>query len=52
MRPTLIMNVTATLLLASIGALNLAAAETKRPLAIAIHGGAGVIARDTSAILR
>ena len=46
MRPTLIMNVTATLLLASIGALNLAAAETKRPLAIAIHGGAGVIARE------
>jgi len=40
------MNVTATLLLASIGALNLAAAETKRPLAIAIHGGAGVIARE------
>lgn len=46
MRPTFIMNITATLLLTSIGALNVAAAETKRPLAIAIHGGAGVIARE------
>ncbi len=46
MRPTSIMTITAALLLASILAANSAAAETKRPLAIAIHGGAGVIARE------
>lgn len=46
MRPTSIMSLTATLLLTSIVAANSAMAETKRPLAIAIHGGAGVIARE------
>ena len=46
MRPTSIMSLTATLLLTSIVAANSATAETKRPLAIAIHGGAGVIARE------
>jgi len=46
MRPTSIMSFTATLLLTSIVAANSSTAETKRPLAIAIHGGAGVIARE------
>ena len=46
MRPTSIMSLTATLLLTSIVAANSSTAETKRPLAIAIHGGAGVIARE------
>ena len=46
MRPTSIMSLSATLLLTSIVAANSATAETKRPLAIAIHGGAGVIARE------
>jgi len=40
------MSLTATLLLTSIVAANSSTAETKRPLAIAIHGGAGVIARE------
>ncbi|MEN9527234.1 MAG: hypothetical protein RLY56_1185 [Pseudomonadota bacterium] len=46
MRLTSILNLTAVLLLTSIGAATSADAETKRPLAIAIHGGAGVIARE------
>lgn len=46
MRPTSIMSLTAALLLTSIVAANSSTAETKRPLAIAIHGGAGVIARE------
>lgn len=46
MRPTSITNIIAALLLTTIGAASSVAAETKRPLAIAIHGGAGVIARE------
>lgn len=46
MRPTSVMTITAALLLTSIGAMHSADAETTRPLAIAIHGGAGVIARE------
>lgn len=46
MRPTSIANIIAALLLTTIGAASSVAAETKRPLAIAIHGGAGVIARE------
>lgn len=46
MRPTSVMTITAALLLTLIGAMHSADAETKRPLAIAIHGGAGVIARE------
>lgn len=46
MRPTSILSLTATLLITSISVATSAEAETKRPLAIAIHGGAGVIARE------
>lgn len=46
MRPTSIITLTAVLIMTSIGASASVAAETKRPLAIAIHGGAGVIARE------
>ncbi|MFZ9905215.1 MAG: isoaspartyl peptidase/L-asparaginase family protein [Steroidobacteraceae bacterium] len=46
MRLTTTLSITAVLLLTSIGGVTSVAAETKRPLAIAIHGGAGVIARE------
>ncbi|MBU6211773.1 MAG: isoaspartyl peptidase/L-asparaginase [Gammaproteobacteria bacterium] len=46
MRPTSIMSLTAALLSSFIVAVSPADAETRRPLAIAIHGGAGVIARE------
>jgi hypothetical protein len=46
MRSTSIMTIPAVLLLTSIVAVSSADAEIKRPLAIAIHGGAGVIARE------
>ncbi|MFZ9872886.1 MAG: isoaspartyl peptidase/L-asparaginase family protein [Steroidobacteraceae bacterium] len=46
MRLITTLSITAVLLLTSIGGVTSVAAETKRPLAIAIHGGAGVIARE------
>ncbi len=46
MRPTSVTTFTAVLLMTAISATSSADAETKRPLAIAIHGGAGVIARE------
>ena len=46
MRPTSVTTFTAVLLVTAISATSSADAETKRPLAIAIHGGAGVIARE------
>lgn len=46
MRPTSIMTLTAVLLSSLLVAVSSAKAETRRPLAIAIHGGAGVIARE------
>ena len=46
MRPTSVTTFTAVLLMTAISVTSSADAETKRPLAIAIHGGAGVIARE------